>query len=613
MPNQPTIRFDLPRTFRTPGAPSRQGPRRIGSTGTSGAFSLASALSSLNPAIQNSLQAGFDFYQESERARADEFSRNYQGDYAEAVRKGDLPAGASVFFREQVVRNEVKQKAHSYQTWLAAQWHNDADIKGADEDQFEAWVQAQTSDYVNTELSGYNSRILSEEFDGLARNAQNNLASHHLADGFRRTKQRGLEAINNGVLDAVRQTAIEDPKVLAQEFVDNGGDIGGIQREYEIRERVALQRIQQLMDDGYASGLTYQELNKSVVDSVALLAEQTGDTSVFGILDQIQTGTGKLSGTRYAQGVQFDTELRVSQRQMTELRNRWAIEDRMKAEAEEQAWASLVRNTVSGEGDVTGAVEEFIAAYPEQYSRAVAWANALGKPLAGDGPGGGDGQVFLELKDRAQIGDLNSQEIIDTALAGNINTSQATHLMDELQSTQRNTTADLRSQGTSFRADLIRQVQDPVYKQATPEQERNALEMQRVYMQTIRQRRDEGKPMTPLEELDLRDQLTQRFLQKNGTQNAFQEGRGAAPAGVEVPPVDDAGGATEGAQEASTASQPATPVIRRVEIPGGISIEVPENHIQYLWANASDPQVLNQFDEQYGVGAAAALLLPDLQ
>lgn len=584
----PTLRYDLPRTYRPPSAPSRQGPRFIGSTGTGGAFQLANALSSLNPAIQNALQSGFDFYRQQEAQRADEFSREYKGSYADAVRSGDLPAGASVFFREQVLRNEVKTKAQSYQTWLQGQWHSDSAIKGAGEDQFEAWVEGKTADYVGSELSGYGQKLLSEEFDGLARAAQTNLASHHIADGFRRTKERGMQSLNDGVLKAIRQTAIEDPKVLAQELIQNGGSLNGIDREYQIRENVALQRIQGLMDNLAETGVPYSEINKSVVDSIALVAEQTGDTSAFGILDEITTGTGKLGQTRYAQAVRFDAEMKISSRQMTELRNHWAIEDRMKAEHRELAWGALVRDTMEQPEAAVQAIESFIAQYPDMSSAAVSWANSIGKPLA-DSPE--RDRIFLEAKARAQVGDLSAQEIVRGALAGNYTTAQASHLMDELQSSQRSLSADLQSDGLSLRNDLLRQVEDPIYKQATPAQERGALEMQRIYMRTIQQRQEQGKPMTPLEELDLRDNLQQRYVSQ------FSDG-GA----IEVPDKETGGEATETEAQPEASSS--------VQLPGGQVVQVPQNHIQMLQQNAGDPAILQQFDQKYGVGAAAAILMP---
>lgn len=606
MPNQPTVRFDFPQTYRTPSAPRRQGPSFIGSMDTSGAHAFANSLSSLNPAIQGFLRSGFDFYREQEQIRADEFSRNNKGSYAEAVRSGDLPAGASVFFREQVLRNEVKGKAQSYQMWLAAQWENDPDIKGADEDRYQAWVDAKTSDYLGTELTGYSEVLLREEFDGPARQVQNNLASHHLADGFRRMKQRGMEAITDGVLNAVRQTSIEDPIVLAQEFAANGGDIEGIQREYQLREQVTVQRIQDLIDEGHEVGLTYQELNKSVVDSVSLLAEQTGDTAVFGVLDRIQTGTGTLGKTRYAQEVRFDAEMRISARQMTDLRNQWAIEDRVKDEAQEAAYTSLIRDTMANPEQATQAIEGFISQYPELASQASAWANSIGKPISRNPA---QEEAFLTYKHRAQVADLTPQEILTAGLNEEITTTQATHLLDELQSSQSSLTSGTRSRISSWGTDVLNRTRDSVFGTNTLQQQQVALELQGVYAQTITQRQQDGKPLTAIEELDLKADLTRRYFEMTG---APQEAPGAPPAAAQATTGSPTGQTQESAQGAPEEPAQATPETRGVTLPGGGAVQVPEAHIQYLMQNAADPTVLSEFDRKYGIGAAASVLMPDL-
>lgn len=596
MPVQPTVRYDFPSTFRVPGAPRRQGPSFIGSTDTSGARSLTNQLASLNPALQNFLGAGFDFYREQERAKGEEFARNNKGTYAEAVRKGDLPAGASVFFREAVVRSEVENKGRSFNAWLQSRWMSDPNIKGADEETFERWLEAQTSDYSGRELSAYNASVVSEEFGPLARQAQQNLAVHHIADGFKRTRDRGLQALQDGVLSVIREVeTTEDIVPFAERLAAEGVDISGLDAD-EIRTQYVINYINRKVDEAYNVGIPYADSNRLVTDAVELLAMESGDTAVLEVGDHIKAGTGPLGNTLAYREMALRTSARIAAQKEAQGK---AHENMLKEQKEahyNQMRLDMWRLAVDEPQQLVDMVTNYGGDDPEELEIMVDALNAFDiEPR-----GGTDHEALLgSITADARMGRFEPEEILDIQKRERLTKEETSTLLrinDEgrrrVEVSVQNEVSDVVDQletvAQSFELHGISAVSTAIIAR---ERRRLQNEVADLY--------DQDKPPTRQQLYQLQDASLQRGLQalqaSQDSGTTLEEQAAAQPTIEPTPEVHP------------TVETDPTPQQSRVQLPNGSFTDIPVGAIEAHRQHAGDPAHVEMFDKLFGAGASAAV------
>ncbi len=595
---QPTIRFDIPATFRVPGTPQRAAPRFVGSTGTGGAFAFAESLAQINPQLQRFLGAGFDLYQERERARADEFSRNHVGSYADAVRNGELPAGASPFFRERVIRNEVQSKGRHFNAWLQAQWQGDAAVKGADESTFETWLSTKTADYAARELNQYASTVVSEEFDGLARQAQQNLAVQHIADGFRRTKQRGVEALNDGLLSAVREVqTTSDIMPFAERLVSMGGSIDG-KSDMEIRRDYIARYIERKTEEAYNSGFSHSEINGIVTETLGFLALESGDTGVLELGDHVKAGTGPLSGTLAFREMALNVSHKIARQEEAAARQSEAVATKQRKAQLDQLRLQVWRLGVDQPDELLDLALNYGGDDPDELDIITDTLNALDRPVRG---GTEHTSRLIEVTSDARLGRFEPEEIEqisrqegytaqETATLLQINESGRTRIERSVQS-------DVDEIVEQFES--AAKVENAGYG-IQPHQALAIRREKRRLQDEIADLYDQHDGVPPRDKLyAVQDAALQRGLTSltAASGSASLTGGAATVTPTVTQPIPEA---------VPTVETSPTPQSTLITSPAGNAIQVPLGALEFLRANSGDPSVLHQFNVKYFNGESVA-------
>lgn len=92
--------------------------------------------------------------------------------------------------------------------------------------------------------------------------------------------------------------------------------------------------LQQVLDNGHRDGANMSQLNKTVVDQVILQAEQAGNSSILGLLDTLDTGSGPLGNIGWVKEARFNAEKRIESAEYTRQQREAAAE---KAEREQRS------------------------------------------------------------------------------------------------------------------------------------------------------------------------------------------------------------------------------------------------------------------------------------
>lgn len=284
---------------------------------------LAQGLSNLNPALNQYLVAKRDEQTEKALAEGAALQEQHRVAFRDAVRKGIIPEGANPFLRLGYLKSELRVKGTEYQAFLMDAWSNDGAIRNADVEQLPDWAAQKTQQFKQEQLGQYDPRLVQDVFEPAVQAAQNQLQQRHIAYAFQRNEEQARLDLQQEVA-TILQTAPDDAA-----------------------------RLQAVLNDAVANGINGSDVNKIAIQQIGTVADLTGDRDVLSLLDQINTGNGKLGNTTDARQMKLRIEDRITNRELREEEHAWRMQQRqetIKRKADLSAFYSTAYNAFKTDG-----------------------------------------------------------------------------------------------------------------------------------------------------------------------------------------------------------------------------------------------------------------------
>ena len=252
---------------------------------------LAQGLSSLVPALQQyttQVQQRDDDAAEAENEAAAEegealFRRN-RVQYAEAVRRGVIPAGANPHLVRQYRISELRNRTMVWGQELQERWASSGVRDSDDPQDYLNFIDENSQALLGEIGEEYNPSEINDglgpEYDRII----NVLQSQHTAYRVNANEARAEQAVANlmtGIIGSYANTAVNprsDPgRVLRLEL--------GTSLSLEARELIG-------------TGIGGPVVNRIVIDTLIAQAEASGRTDILDVAGEVRTGTGWLDGIR---------------------------------------------------------------------------------------------------------------------------------------------------------------------------------------------------------------------------------------------------------------------------------------------------------------------------
>ena len=252
-------------------------------------FGLAEGLSALVPSLQNFANFRRETQQEEDQA-ADEAAseegealfRRTRVAYADAVRRGVIPAGANPYLGRAYRVAELKSRGMSWGQELQQAWVNSPARNSDNPEDYQAFIQEHTQAIHNEFQGVYSASELNDGFAPEYDRVLSVLQSQHTAHRINDNEQRALTSAGTLVANVVNAFA-------AQPVDPDSEQAGGIRT-------ATAAAISQNAVSLIETGIGGRVVNRLVVDALIAQAESLGRTDILDLADEIRTGSGVLSG-----------------------------------------------------------------------------------------------------------------------------------------------------------------------------------------------------------------------------------------------------------------------------------------------------------------------------
>jgi hypothetical protein len=322
----PTARpFD---TFVMPGAP-RQG---------NGLKDLADALGTLHkPLLQFAAQEVERISDEEAAAGARAYLENRKG-FKEAIEAGIIPAGASPHFIQAYKDQEVRARGYDFELAFRDEYEKSGLVNQDDPAAVQAFAADFTKKWMADNLADYDDISVAKNFIPVAEQTTNSILARHA--------EERAAIVEQGLIESAEREIIG--------MIDRGGDPAEIGMAITMRSR-------ELID----SGLNGTKANKLIVDAITNAAIDKMDYSVLDLLDQIDTGNGKISGIGYARDQREAAEDKITADIRAAETHEWQRQERFReARSRELSGAAMKALIADPSADVSGIMTELTAINP---------------------------------------------------------------------------------------------------------------------------------------------------------------------------------------------------------------------------------------------------------
>lgn len=448
---EPGVRFDFPSTFRTPSAPTRQGPQFIGSTDTSGAFALAKELNKLNPEISRTVSNVNNYIIDESKKAGEAWARENEGTYAEAVKNGTLPAGASPFFKRAAHKESLRQQATQFEAQLYEEYETSGELQRMDQEAFHVWMEQRQAEWLKS-LPG--DRGMIAETVGPTLNAiQQRLGSRHVSESIARTEEQAASQVYTGVRQSIDQISNYDDVTVAQMARDYG--ITDTRGPLDLRNQVRAAAVQVYADELRQQGFRGSEINSMLADAITQEAVERNDPDLLDLMDYVKGGTGSLSGTKIGREAKERAEDVIDRRLQAEESAAYTRRNRARTIAYQDAMTGILMGL---EEDDMGAVEAHLQTIMRVQPTAYEGTQALiDRRLRGEGAAHSDPDTVHEIElTAARGGEISYSRLNELHDAGLL--SNADHVRYTAMATEQN----------EARTQFVMDTEDHVYKSLAP-------------------------------------------------------------------------------------------------------------------------------------------------
>lgn len=282
-------------------------------SGASSAEALVSALSGLDKAIQPVLQRRFDKAKETEVAQGQQLWQENRQDFAEAVRTGAVPAGASPYVRKGYRTSQLHTLGANYATELARGLEESKLGQVDDPAQIEQYLADFHEKFSATNnLNGFDTVELASVFTPMATKAHDNFRLRQVEKNIQFVETERFTSFQNEVLATLDMQTFD-----------------GSRSQIDTAIAGTAEWLKAKADELDAEGLDRTKISKSVVDILTSAAEADEDLDILRVLEAVKLGTGPLANTQYGREQMFRTKERILSAQL----RRQAASDRAQAKA----------------------------------------------------------------------------------------------------------------------------------------------------------------------------------------------------------------------------------------------------------------------------------------
>jgi hypothetical protein len=307
----------------------------------SGLKDLADALGTLHkPLMQFAEQEQKRISDEEAAAGARAYLENRKG-FKDAIEAGIIPAGASPHFIQAYKDQEVRARGYDFELAFRDEYEKSGLVNQDDPAAVQAFAADFTKKWMADNLTDYDDISVAKNFIPVAEQTTNSILARHAEERAAIVEQKLVESAEREFIG----------------IIDRGGDPAEIGMAITMRTR-------ELID----SGLSGTKANKLIVDAITNAAIDKLDYDVLGLLDQIDTGNGKVGGIQYARDQREAAEDKITADIRAAEAHEWQRQERYREVRSRELSGAAMKLLIesNGSADVSGLMTELTSIAPEK-------------------------------------------------------------------------------------------------------------------------------------------------------------------------------------------------------------------------------------------------------
>jgi len=242
---------------------------------------LGQALGVLSGSLQQQFQQELQVLDEKDiKDGQAAFLKNQMG-FAEAVKAGKLPAGASPHFKRGVRAAHLKSLADQFGSGLRQAQASSAVANTDDPDALQEWVAGYSQDFMSNNLGEFSDEEIAEFYSTRAAGHVSTLNQRHTEKRIVEIERQAVESIGvqaNQLMDMYEENADD----IDHDPTDLGGALGDLTNPKNPESHVA-------------NGMSRGVANDAIVDAVVTRSKDTGNIEYLQSLRKIKTPGGTLA------------------------------------------------------------------------------------------------------------------------------------------------------------------------------------------------------------------------------------------------------------------------------------------------------------------------------
>ena len=243
---------------------------------------LLKAMASLDQAFNPALRKGAKRAADGLRSKGEQLYQQNRKDFADAVRDGDIPFGASPFVKKGYRRAMLHTLGATYGTELNRALEQSNLHELSDPSEVESFIQAFNEDFhKDNNLEGIQDRELSQYYTPMVQQANDGFRRKQANENIKFTEDQRFAAFENELLAVISMGRLGEG---AQSSAASSAQIG--------------QWLNTKAQELYEEGGDWNYIQRTVIDLVGNIAAEKGSHSILNILDHVEiAGMGRLSKT----------------------------------------------------------------------------------------------------------------------------------------------------------------------------------------------------------------------------------------------------------------------------------------------------------------------------
>lgn len=331
--------------------------------------------------------------------------------FKEAVQSGQIPAGASPWFKVGYERQKATRTALEYDQAMKAAYSGTNLSDNDDPKAISTFMADFTTKWMEANPDAKSNPEFGSIFSVMGAKSQDALQTIHAVE---RTKR-----IEEGLID--------DTGFMLRATLDNSVDLLG-NRNPTLGADLA-----QLVDDQVAVGLSGPMANKLVADEVIRKAVEEGDITLLDVLDDVPSGSGTVGKVGYVRDAVSQARDQIaSESNRRDRRANAKAEENHKAAIQGLQSSALAKIFQDPFADIDQETDQLTLIDPDKAMEVVSWRTSLFSSLNAQKKNREDDMVKTDLVIRATRNDLTETEVMGALARGEIDAADAKSLITDI-------------------------------------------------------------------------------------------------------------------------------------------------------------------------------------